>query len=719
MKNNKTRKLIPKLTKEQEKTICERSNYFYESINVHGEKKEENLGKQLVKELKKAIAPTNITPQNDFYSYINYKWLQETHITESQKYLVQIDDFRLVQDKVYKELIDIVKEYISTNKTEKAELIKNMYESMKKKITISQLKEYGNKMVDIIDNYRNEIDDENNNIWKFLGYINKNEIISWGSPFRWSLNPDDKQSNIFRSYIFPVQVTLLDINLYFDDGKNIEYKKKYKQHYFKYLRDLFKLVFGENHGYRVEDIFDVEVKMLYAMGCDIGEKEDENGYNKIYAKEALKKYNFDWEKFTAALGFKKTPDFFIASSISYLKCGTKLLLDEWKTEQWKTYWVYIYIRQFVIFSKEGGDLTFNFRANFERGMEESVLNLEIFPVFGLGFAFNTFLTNEYYAKYKNNQILNFVDKLAHDLKSVFTKIIENNTWLQPKTKKYAIEKFKHFKFILGKPDNLREDPLLDYKPDEGWENLLKCSYWRHRQAVHLEGKEVIDMPVIDWSVIPFKFIGTQAYVVNACYTPTKNSIYIPLGYLQKPFVDLDQRGIEYNLAYIGFTLSHEMSHSLDDWGSKYDYNGNLHDWWTPEDKKHFKKIQADVIKQYEVFAAYDGIKYDASLGIGEDLADISGMSICLEYLRLFQLNNNDILPICSLSFNTFFVYFAVQYRQQISKKAIGAQLITNPHPLDKYRTNVPLSRSLTFRANYNIQKGDKMYWHSTDRIWSS
>jgi len=722
MKHNKTKKILPKLSKEQKKEICENHDSTYELLEVDSmnEKKIGDLEKNTVKKLKKAIAPSNIKPQDDFYSYINYKWLQEKHLNETQTYIVQVDDFRLIQDKVYKELIEIVKDYTSNNKTEKAKLMKNMYDSMKNKIPLRKLSEYGNKMIEFIDNFRNEKDGKNDNVWLLLGYMNSNEIVSWGSPFVWSLNPDDKQSTLFRCYISAVQITLRDINLYFDDGKDIEYKKKYKHNYLKYLRDMFRLVFGENHGFRVEDIFDVEVKMLYAMGgCDDPEKEDENGYNKVYAKDALKKYNFDWEKFASALGFKKTPEFFITSSLTYLKCGTKLLLDEWKTEQWRTYWIYIYIRQIIIFTKEGGEIDYAFRAKHERGMEGTNLELDIFPVFGLGFAFNTFLTNEYYNRYKNDQYIEYVEKLAQDLKAVFTRIIENNTWLQPKTKKYAIKKFKHFKFIIGKPLELREDPLLDYKEDEGWENLLKCSYWRHRQAINLEGKEVIDIPVIDWSAVPFKFIGTQAYVVNACYTPAKNSIYIPLGYIQKPFVDLDERGIEYNLAYIGYTISHEMSHSMDDWGSKYDFNGNLNDWWTPEDKKHFKKIQEDVIKQYETFASYDGIKFDAAISIGEDLADISGMAICLEYLRRFQIKNNDILPICSISFNTFFVYFAVQYRQQISKKAIGAQLLTNPHPLDKYRTNVPLSRSLTFRANYNIQKGDKMYWHSSDRIWSN
>jgi predicted metalloendopeptidase len=64
---------------------------------------------------------------------------------------------------------------------------------------------------------------------------------------------------------------------------------------------------------------------------------------------------------------------------------------------------------------------------------------------------------------------------------------------------------------------------------------------------------------MDWSQYPVKMTGTQAYIVNASYTPSKNSIYINLGYVQKPFVDLDERGIEYNLAHIGFTIGHEMS----------------------------------------------------------------------------------------------------------------------------------------------------------------
>jgi putative endopeptidase len=253
--------------------------------------------------------------------------------------------------------------------------------------------------------------------------------------------------------------------------------------------------------------------------------------------------------------------------------------------------------------------------------------------------------------------------------------------------------------------------------NDGWGNYLKISKWRNDKRVKLDGKPIIDIPLIDWSITPPKFIGSQAYVVNASYTPSENAIYIPLGYIQKPFLDLDERGIEYNLAHLGFTLAHEMSHSLDDFGSKYDHTGKLHDWWTDKDKQHFKKIQNDVVTQYETFAKYDGINFDALPSVGEDLADISGLAICREYLRDWQNKNSDVIPIRSLSYQAFFVYFAYQQRQKINKKALEAQLKTNPHPLDKYRTNVPLSRMEIFRTIYNIKKGDKMFWHSTNTIW--
>ena len=246
--------------------------------------------------------------------------------------------------------------------------------------------------------------------------------------------------------------------------------------------------------------------------------------------------------------------------------------------------------------------------------------------------------------------------------------------------------------------------------------MRRIAHWRTKKMISLDGKmSDVDIPVIDWEEM--KIVGKQSYIVNAYYTPTENSIYVPLAYLQKPFIDLDERGIEYNLAHIGYTLGHEMSHCLDDLGSKYDEKGDLHNWWTKQDRNKFNLKVKNVIKQYETFARYDGIKMDASLSTGENLADISGLAICEEYLRDFQDKNEDIVPIRALSFHAFFVYLAIQARQKIFDEAVKAQLKTNPHPMDKYRTNCPLARLELFRSLYNVKKNNKMFWGSTDTIW--
>ena len=269
--------------------------------------------------------------------------------------------------------------------------------------------------------------------------------------------------------------------------------------------------------------------------------------------------------------------------------------------------------------------------------------------------------------------------------------------------------------MVGSPGKMRYDPLFNYKPDDSWYNLRLLTQWKHKRYVTLEGKDIIDVPEIDWQ--EFKLVGTQAYMVNAYYRPTSNSIYVPLAYLQPPFIDLKERGLEYNLAFIGYTIAHELSHCLDDNGSKFDENGNLNDWWTEQDKKIFNSKIKDVVNQYETVAERDGIEFDAEVGVGEDLADISGMSLVEEYLRDYLIINNDIDIIRHINLKKLYIYLAIQGKQKIFKKAIKAQLKINPHPLEKYRVNCPLSRLKIFRAIYDIKKGDGMWWHNADTIW--
>jgi predicted metalloendopeptidase len=678
----------------------------------------DNVDKKLVQRFKTPFTPSKIQANQDFYTYINYRWIKDTK-TEmdkaeaSQKYFVQVDDFRLLQDKVYKELIEIVKDYTRTDHSRQSQLIKNVYTSLLN-LDSRPLKKH---MINIADDYASYV--ERDDMWGYLANINKCEIVSWACPINWKVMPDDKNSSIFRNYISFPQLSLYDYMLYFDDmpgekPEKVNFQKLVKRKYLQYITTIFDSCLGKDHGLHATDVFQVEYDILVSMGCDSVKNDSPDYYNVVKSEDALSKYGFDWEKFSHLLGYKDAPAFFICDSLNYLKCACKLLQDNWKTPKWRSYWLYIYLRQMIRFDSKLREVYYEFNGNFLHG-QPHIFPSAIYPVFGLSLTFNSFLTNEYVKRNRDEDKIQYVRNMGHDLIAVFKRIVKRNTWLSPKTKKYALLKLEHLKLEIARPKDLRKDPLLDYTPDDAWGNMRKLCDWKTRKFVELEGKDVIDIPLIDWQA--FKLVGKQAYIVNAFYTPTENSIYIPLAYLQKPFIDLDERGIEYNLAHVGYTLGHEMSHSLDEMGSKYDHNGNLHDWWTKEDKIKYKKIIKDIVKQYEVFASYDKIVFDAEIGVGEDMADISGLAICEEYLRDFQMKNKDIVPICSLSFQAFFVYFAFQQRQHVYKKAFDAQLKTNPHPMDKYRTNVPLSRLELFRSLYNVKKGDNMWWHSTDTIW--
>jgi putative endopeptidase len=649
-------------------------------------------------------------PKDDFYSYVNELWLQNFKVKKDQKYIIEIDDFRLVQDKVYHELLDIVKKTIKTENSESIQL-KNLYYSVKNGASISLFKTQVNELVTKIDLLRKD----ETNLWKLLGGLNKNDSISYACPFYFALNPDDKHSNIYRSYIESPVVTLVDTTVYFDVGINIEYKNNYRKAYFRYLKKLFRTAFGKNN-INVKDVFDVERDILYAIGCNYNAiSESSINYYKVTTKEALK-YGFDWTQFASELGFTYTPDFFITSNLNYLKCGTKLVIDNWRSDKWRTYWIYILLRDVVRLTSEYSNIYYDFMGDFISGSEANI-DRSIMPIFPIIYAYNTLLSNKYNEIHHNKESIEYVKNMSNDLKEVFLKTISSNKWLQPETKKYALLKLKHLKFIIGSDVQSIEDPELYFDITNPFDNMRKIGEWRHEKIINLEGKELVDFPLIDWSQVPPKLTGTESYIVNAFYRMNKNSIFIPLGYIQKPFIDLEERGIEYNLAHIGFTLAHEMSHSLDDLGSQYNYKGNLDNWWTNSDKKHYKKIQENIIKQYETSAKSDGIVYDAEIGIGENLADISGLNICNRYLAEFQEKNDDVYSVRELSFKIFYVYYAYQMRQKISKKAIKAQTVANPHPPDKYRTNIPLSRLDLFQQIYDVKKGDGMYCPPNSEIW--
>ena len=96
----------------------------------------------------------------------------------------------------------------------------------------------------------------------------------------------------------------------------------------------------------------------------------------------------------------------------------------------------------------------------------------------------------------------------------------------------------------------------------------------------------IDQPVDrnEWDMTP--------PTVNAYYTQPFNSIFFPAAILQPPFFDPNADDAV-NYGGIGAVIGHEIGHGFDDQGSKYDGDGNLHDWWTADDPQGVREAHRE------------------------------------------------------------------------------------------------------------------------------
>jgi putative endopeptidase len=705
-----------KKNKNKENKGCDTSANTYnqfekeyeKSAAYKAKKKHVGINTELMQLATLHKTPKGVTAQNDYFTFINYLWiLQQTKTAQdTKKYYVQVDNFRIAQERVYYQLIDIVKESKNAN-------VKRLAESV---VSLNQKSIDANvqRVSKTIDTFL-----KSGNLIDFLAFINHNEIVSWGSPIFWKLVPDAKNPRIYINQITSPIMAMFEYELLVNSGstskETTDYTKFYKKKRIENINILFDTCLGKAHGLIGSDVWDVEYELFLMFSCDKVKQESDEFYNILTPDESLT-YGFDWRAFSKALGYKSPPAKVVCTSLKYLKCVMETLTTSWTTPKWKAYWYYIFLRQMSRFGNSYEKILYGFMGKFVQG-QDVIFPRELAPIFALSICYNSFLTNEYAAKYKKQENNDYVRNMAEDLKIVFMRILQRNTWLSPKTKAFSIKKLTHLNLIVGSPEITYADPDITYSSTDTWGNMEAIMKWRCEKFVSLSDKTVIDIPYVDWREMPFKLVGKQAYIVNAYYTPIENSIYIPQAYLQKPFIDLDERGIEYNLAHIGFTIGHELSHSLDNVGSRYDHTGKLFNWWLPIDKKNYELKLQDIVKQYETFASYDNVKFDVHMSLSEDLADISGLAICEEYLRDFQDKNDDIAYIRNLSFEAFFCYYAIQARQAISKKAITAQLKNNPHPLDKYRVNCTLARLELFKTIYNVKQTDKMFWKNRDTFW--
>ena len=801
--------------------------------------------------------------RNNFYLWANHKWIKEVPKTlpRELRYIRPLDNFKLIQDEMYKNVIEMYHDYVKGHgggKSVIAREMKNIYTSF---LNLNPEPILGH-IAGFCEMYNNMI--QENNLYKFLGVMNQNEMIKWSLPVVWSVFPDEYTPKHITPHLSSPSLSLYDYRFYINDnilekqmrgvrlnvsnttvirqdeaqtgggggGNNsnssssssssnpvtktieyIEYKRRITRAFMKFIDDVFTKCLGHDyektHNIKPQDVYDIECSLMNLMNnidtrfdanyanmyktaktpdirpdrvktkkssssndschkqCDCHSDKSSaslkdrlksphyqhniRGATRVLAGDALELTDIDWREMAEHIGYEpdNIPRYFVANQVGYLKMVMCTLKKEWASDKWKSYWYFIYMRQLICFHDKWRQIYLDFNDTLIRG-KETHFPREYFPILGLGYAFPKTMTEEFTRRYKNEEMVSNVREIGNTLLECYKARITGNAWMSAQTKKGALKKLNTIELRVGESNLSAPDPThLKYDPKDAWGNLLQRSVqWTAYLAKHSSGSGAMtaalsteDLDVINWSTM--KHTGYQSYIVNAYYTAQSNSIYIPTAYMHSMNVQFG-RGYEYDLASVGFTFGHEISHALHEAQSRvFDYKGVIKNWWTRGDIVKYEGKIAGIRKQYETISKKYGFVIDGNLSLSENLADVTGLAVCEDALHRFHAANvsgdtsasasaapssssssSSVASVLlsgdhirAMSFQHFYTYYAIQNRQYANRREILVQVLTNPHLDLKIRTNVPLMRSKTFREVFDITKGDKMYSDDFDVVF--
>ncbi|WP_052212117.1 M13-type metalloendopeptidase [Anaerovibrio lipolyticus] len=303
------------------------------------------------------------------------------------------------------------------------------------------------------------------------------------------------------------------------------------------------------------------------------------------------------------------------------------------------------------------------------------------------------LSNLYAEAYCSKEVKQDIEGIIADVTNYYRAMLQNEAFLSPEVRQKAITKL----------DNLKIRAVMPDKPKK-WNDikLNKC-------------KNLIDVrnALLKWEIgeyikkmngeVEINWIPT--YTVNAMYNIADNSINIPAGILNGVFYYSDY-SYEEKMGGIGMIIAHEISHGFDTTGSQFDENGNMKEWWTPEDKAAFNERAKKVVDYLNSITVYEGLHCNGEINKGETIADIGGMQCILSIAK----NKPDF------NYKQFFNQYGKLWQSIYTKEYGELQVNTDPHPLPYLRVNVILQQFDKFNETYDIKPGDKMYLAPEKRI---
>ena len=286
--------------------------------------------------------------------------------------------------------------------------------------------------------------------------------------------------------------------------------------------------------------------------------------------------------------------------------------------------------------------------------------------------------------------------MVHNLEAVFRERLTSLPWMSEATRKQAIVKLEAFAEKIGYPDKWRDYSTLKIQPGPFLNNVVAVNVYENRRDLDQIGKP---LDRTQWGITP--------PTVNAYYNPQLNEIVFPAGILQPPFFSATADDAV-NYGGMGSVIGHEMGHGFDDQGAQYDNDGNLKNWWSAEDLEKFKQRTTLIANQYDAYTVLDTIHVNGSLTLGENAADIGGLSVAYAALQKALAGKPKPLIDGFTPEQRFFLAWAQIWRQNITPQNQMVRINTDPHSPGRWRTNGPVSNMPEFAQAFGCKPGDPM-----------
>jgi putative endopeptidase len=289
--------------------------------------------------------------------------------------------------------------------------------------------------------------------------------------------------------------------------------------------------------------------------------------------------------------------------------------------------------------------------------------------------------------------------LIADLRSVLHDRLTLVPWMTGPTRAKALEKFATFTQKIGYPDKFRDYSKVEIRRDDYLGNVERAAEFESKRELARIGQPV---DKAEWHMTP--------QTVNAYYNSSQNEIVFPAGILQPPFFDVDMDDAV-NYGAIGAVIGHEMTHGYDDQGRKYDAQGNLNDWWTEADAKAFEARAQKLVNQYDSYEALPGLHVNGQLTLGENIADLGGVTIAYEALeRALERDPSKRKDIEGFTpEQRFFLSFSQIWRVNQREASLRRAITVDPHSPGQFRAIGPHVNLQEFFDAFGIKEGAPMW----------